>query len=95
MRRRGRPGLVGTMARTAVITGTATTVAGAAADRRAQQQMQAQPMPAQPVPVHVAPPPPAAADDPIARLEQLADLKVRGLLTEDEFSAMKAKLLGL
>ena len=36
-RRRGRPGLVGTMARTAVIAGTASAVVGASTDKRAAQ----------------------------------------------------------
>ncbi len=37
-----------------------------------------------------APPP----DDTLAQLQQLADLKQQGLLTDEEFSAAKAKLLG-
>lgn len=36
---------------------------------------------------------PVAAVDVIDQLERLADLKVRGLLTEDEFVAAKAKVL--
>lgn len=36
---------------------------------------------------------PVAAVDVIDQLERLADLKVRGLLTEDEFAAAKAKVL--
>jgi hypothetical protein len=31
----------------------------------------------------------------MAPLQQLADMKARGLLTDEEFTAMKAKLLGL
>jgi hypothetical protein len=51
-----------------------------------------------------APPPPAAApppapavsprDDLTADLQQLADLKSQGLLSDEEFAAAKAKLLG-
>ena len=37
MRRRGRPGLMGTMARTAVIAGTATAVSGNVQQNQAQQ----------------------------------------------------------
>ena len=44
-----------------------------------------------------APPPaaaPAGGDDPIAQLERLAALKQQGILTDAEFEAQKAKLLG-
>ncbi len=37
----------------------------------------------------------AAAEDPMEKLEKLAALRDRGVLTEDEFAAQKAKLLGL
>jgi hypothetical protein len=49
-------------------------------------------------------PPPAAApaapaapseDDAIAQIEKLGALKEKGLLTEEEFTAQKAKLLGM
>ena len=41
------------------------------------------------------PPPPAApAVDPIEQLKELAELKDQGILTDDEFAAAKAKLLG-
>ncbi len=100
MRRRvGRPGLVGTMARTAVIAGTASATAGAVQRRGAQkaaaQQAAATPPP-EPAP---APPPPApvaaapAEDDLIAKLQQLADLKAQGILDDAEFASAKAKLL--
>lgn len=115
MRRRGRPGLVGTMARTAVVAGTATAVSGnvqrrgaarqaqaadAAAYQQAQEhaamqaQMQAAAAQAAAEQAAQAPPPaPAAADDPIAKLKELADLKAAGVLSDDEFAAMKAKIL--
>lgn len=35
-----------------------------------------------------------AADDPIAQLERLAQLHAAGALTDDEFAAQKARLLG-
>ena len=43
-----------------------------------------------------APPaaPAAPADDTMAQLKQLADMKTSGLLTDEEFAAAKAKLLG-
>ena len=105
MRRRvGRPGLVGTMARTAVIAGTASATAGAVqrhgAQKAAAQQAAAAPPPAPappaPAPAPVAAAPVAAApldDDVIARLQQLGDLKAQGILDDAEFAAAKAKLL--
>lgn len=102
-RRIGRPGLIGTMARTAVITGTATAVNRSmtkAATAREQDQaaaqayyaQQAQPQQAPPPP----PPPPAPAGEPdlASKLTQLADLHASGVLSDDEFAAAKAKLLG-
>ena len=43
-----------------------------------------------------APPPPAAPaeDDVVSQLERLAQLKEQGILTEEEFAAQKAKILG-
>ena len=38
---------------------------------------------------------PAPAEDPLARLKQLAELHDSGVLTDDEFAAAKAKLLRL
>jgi hypothetical protein len=98
-RRMGRPGLVGTMARTAVIAGTATAVAGsvsnhqqqkAAASQQAAAQQQAQQAPPPPVA-----PAPSAADDQMAQIQKLGELKAQGLLTDDEFAAAKAKVLGI
>ncbi|WP_211240916.1 SHOCT domain-containing protein [Hamadaea tsunoensis] len=124
---RGRPGLIGTMARTAVVAGTATVTANAisnrsgrrqqqaaqeeaaqqaaqqaAADNAAQQaqidQMQAQLAAQQPVAPAPAVPtaaPGAVAPDMMAQLNQLAQLKQQGVLSDAEFAAAKAKLLGL
>jgi hypothetical protein len=39
-------------------------------------------------------PPAAPAADPIEQLKQLAELHSQGVLTDDEFAAQKAKLLG-
>ena len=39
-------------------------------------------------------PAPAPQEDPLDRLEKLADLKAKGILTEEEFQAQKAKILG-
>jgi len=99
MRRRvGRPGLMGTMARTAVIAGTASATAGAV-QRRGAQKAAAQQAAAAPPPAPAPPPPPApvaaapAEDDVIAKLQQLGDLKAQGILDDAEFAAAKAKLL--
>ncbi len=48
-----------------------------------------------PPPQQVAPPPPAQAQDPIEQLERLGALKAQGLLTDEEFNAQKAKILGM
>ena len=37
---------------------------------------------------------PAPEEDVITQLERLGSLKAQGLLTEEEFAAQKAKLLG-
>jgi hypothetical protein len=95
--RRGRrgPGLVGAAARTAVVAGTATAVSGKVA--RSQQARyeaeQGQAAPAPPAPA--APAPAAAAEDPILVIQKLAALRDQGILTEEEFTAKKAQLLGI
>jgi Short C-terminal domain len=62
-----------------------------AAMQAAAQQAVAQQQAAAP-----PPPPPAATGDPtIAELERLASLKQQGILSDEEFTAAKAKLLGL
>jgi len=58
------------------------------------QQGNDQPPPQQ---EQAAPPPPAApapAPDMIQQLKDLAELKDQGILTEEEFSQQKAKILG-
>ena len=95
-RRMGRPGLIGTMARTAVISGTATAVSGNVA-RRQQGRMQARQEQAyaeqQQAAQVQATPAPAAGNDLMSQLQQLADLKAAGVLDDAEFAAAKAKLL--
>jgi Short C-terminal domain len=106
--RAGRPGLVGTMARTAVIAGTATVVSNsvsnhqqAKAQQKAeaqayedQQQWEAQQAAAQPAPQQYAPPAPAPQVDVVGQLTQLAALRDQGVLTEAEFQTQKARVLG-
>ncbi len=81
------------VARTAVIAGTATHVSNNVSRRQSnkwagqeEQQMAAQ-----------APPPAApaapAASDPMEKLKELGQLHESGVLTDEEFSAAKAKIL--
>lgn len=90
--RRSGPGLLGrtakTVARTAVIAGTATAVSGAVAGRRAGAT------PASSAPGDQAQAAPAGLSiDAMAQLEKLAELKAAGILTEEEFAAQKARIL--
>ena len=94
MRRMGRPGLVGTMARTAVVAGTATAVAGGVRNRQEQKataNQQSQAAPQAPPPAAAAAP--AADVDITGELTKLAEMRSNGLLTDEEFAAAKAKLL--
>jgi Short C-terminal domain len=91
---RRRP-VMRTVARTAVIAGTATAVAGGV-NRHQQQKYANQEAAAE----QAAPPPEAApvaaapdSDDSINKLKELANLKDQGILTEAEFDAQKAKIL--
>jgi hypothetical protein len=100
--RRRRP--IARMATTAVVAGTAAHMGAKSAQRSAaadQEQYQDQDQ---------APPAPAPADEPAApeaaapeaaessqveQIKQLAALKDQGILTEEEFAASKAKILGI
>jgi membrane protease subunit (stomatin/prohibitin family) len=80
-------------ARTAVVAGTATAVSGRVArrqnarwaeqDQAAYDQQQA------------AAPPAPAENDSMAELQNLANLHTQGVLTDEEFAAAKAKILGI
>jgi len=98
--------LIRGVARTAVVAGTATAVSNRVSRRQANRWSQQQPQPQYyepapaPAPAYEAPPaaPAAALEEssvPIEQLKQLAELKEQGILTEAEFAAEKAKLLGL
>jgi hypothetical protein len=109
VRRRGA-GLLGMAARTAVVAGTATAVnhkmqnryATKAEEQAAQEQQiyeagQQSVQQQAPPPVAAAPAPaaPAAGEQSVIdQLKELAQLKDQGILTEEEFAAQKAKLLG-
>jgi len=80
------------MGRTAVIAGTATAVSGhVAAKQQARYADQAAPPEAPPEP---AQPPQAEQVDVVEQLKKFAELRDQGILTEEEFAAQKAKILG-
>ena len=82
-------GLLRMAARTAVVAGTATAVSGRVQRRQAarwdqqEQQQYAEEAPAQ------------AEDDATTQLQNLAALHTQGVLTDEEFAAAKAKILGI
>jgi hypothetical protein len=95
------PGLLRGVARTAVVAGTATAVSNRVSRRQAErwsaqappeephyEPARVQQMPAQQQPA------PTPAVDPIAQLKELGELRASGVLTEEEFAAQKAKILG-
>jgi hypothetical protein len=89
--RRG-PGLVRGVARTAVVAGTATAVSGRVARRQANRYAQEDQAAAQPAAPGAAPG--GSAEDQVAELQKLAQMQAQGLLTPEEFAAMKAKIVG-
>ena len=96
------PGLLGNVARVAVASGTATAVRNRVSRRQSERwSEEGTPQPAYLAPgeAAAAPPqapqaPPAPAADPIEQLTKLGQLRDQGVLTEEEFAAQKAKLLG-
>lgn len=86
------PGLLRGVARTAVVAGTATAVSNRVSRRQGERWAEQEAPPQQPQAVQ-APPPPAAVST-IDQLKELGELKSQGILTEEEFAAQKAKLLG-
>jgi hypothetical protein len=91
------PGLLRGIVRTAAVAGTATAVSNRVSRRQGQRWAQQdaaaydepEPQYAEPEPA-----PAAAAPDPIQQLKDLAALKDQGILTDEEFAAQKAKILG-
>jgi Short C-terminal domain len=86
--RMGRPGLLGTMARTAVVAGTATAVSDTVSRRGAQRAGERAQYQATQQQVAATP------GDTMAKIRELADMRSRGLLTDEEFAAAKAQVLG-
>lgn len=99
------PGLIRGVARTAVIAGTATAVSNGVSRRQygrwekkaQEEQMQQQPQQVAqtaPAPAPASAAPAGGMDDKIEQLKQLGELHQQGILTDEEFAAQKAKLLG-
>ena len=87
-------GLLRMATRTAVVAGTATAVSGRVARRQAAKYDQ------QAAQQYAEPPPPAAPaaseqDEQISKLQDLAQLNKQGVLSDEEFAAAKAKILGI
>ncbi|MEU7812135.1 SHOCT domain-containing protein [Pseudonocardia sp. NPDC049154] len=105
------PGLLRGLARTAIIAGTASSVAGrvqrhqarkfadrdaeTAAERERAYEAQMEPQGGYaPAPPPAPAPAAAGGSDVITQLKQLAELRDQGVLTDDEFAAQKARILG-
>jgi Short C-terminal domain len=96
------PRLMRTVARTAVIAGTASAVSGRVSRRQQNrwaaqeddQYAREQNAYQQGAASAAAPPAAAPATDTVTQLQQLAELKNQGILTDQEFAAQKAKILG-
>jgi hypothetical protein len=87
------PGLLRGVARTAVIAGTASSVSGRVQRRQQARWAQQEGYGQQPAAATPAPQATPAADQ-IAQLKELGELHASGVLTDEEFAAQKAKLLG-
>jgi Short C-terminal domain len=83
-------GLLRMAARTAVVAGTATAVSGRVHRRQAARWEEEDAQQYQ----HEAPPP-EQEEDATAKLQNLANLHAQGVLTDEEFAAAKAKILGI
>jgi len=99
------PGLLRAVVRTAAVAGTATAVSNRVSRRQAERwqqqgsypydQPEPEPAYAEPAPAYAAAPAPAAPQaDTIQQLKDLAALREQGVLTDQEFEAQKARVLG-
>ncbi|MDV2482767.1 SHOCT domain-containing protein [Methanoculleus sp. Wushi-C6] len=95
--RGGRPGLIGTVARTAVIAGTATVTTRAVDRRMREREMKKAAQAQQAAPYEEQVQAPAGTgitqEEKMAQLRELAELKQMGALTEEEFQQEKRKIL--
>jgi hypothetical protein len=94
------------VARTAVIAGTASAVSGRVQrhqqekwagqeQEQYEQQVQAEQAAAYQQQMAAQQAPAGGGDDTVAQLQQLAQLKDQGILTEEEFAAKKKQILGI
>jgi hypothetical protein len=92
------PGLLRGLARTAAVAGTATAVSNRVSRRQynrwSEQDTQATEAAPAPAPAAPAPAPSGGGDDRLQKLKDLGELKAQGVLTEQEFEAEKARILG-
>jgi len=91
--RRRRP--IARMATTAVVAGTAAHMGAKSAQRSGAADQDQDQVPPAPAPADEPAAPEAAESAQIEELKQLAALKDQGILTEEEFAASKAKILGI
>jgi hypothetical protein len=84
------------VARTAVAAGTATAVRNRVTKRQAERwaEQEGAEQPVGRIPAEAPPQPAPDQDSTIERLKELGQLKEQGILTEEEFAAQKAKILG-
>ena len=101
-------GLLGTVVKSAVVSGTASAVRGRVSRRQSEKfadrdadiaqtrgaGFAAGVQSAQPAQPAAAPPAGDATNATLAQLKQLGELRDQGVLTDDEFAAQKAKILG-
>ena len=92
-------GLIGGMAKTAVIAGTATATSNAVNRRQAKKNVQAYDDAYQEVaqqqPAQAPAPAPTQVDDTAAELAKLQQMVEQGLITQDDYEAKKKQMLGL
>ena len=91
------PGLLRGVARTAVVAGTASAVAGRVQHRQqgrwAAQEQQTAAEQAPPEPQYEQPAAAPSTDDKLAQLKQLGELRDAGVLSDAEFEGQKGKIL--
>jgi hypothetical protein len=97
-RRFGRPGLLGAVARTAVVAGTATVTARAINRGMSNRQTERDEAAAYEAEMTQPMPPPAAQASGVQsltdQLESLSALNASGAITDQEFATAKGRLLG-
>jgi hypothetical protein len=84
------PGLLRGMARVAVVSGTATAVSNRVSRRQGERWAQEQGAYPEPAPAAPAP----SGESRVDQLKSLGELKAQGVLSDAEFEAEKARILG-